>query len=126
MQWMNNHGARQKAAAELLKAIEDGFYGAQTLNELTQVLDHEYLCLMSLDEHEYPQDLKALWIPWTSKHLVVQLSETLFPSLSPDGARVRASASRTAVGTLSSAYTQHPSSSIRYLRRIAEAIPANV
>src|SRR5204862_3144055 len=72
-------------ADKLLSNIDKDRFSAETLAGLTKVLDHECLCLETINcnQDQYPQKARALWIPWTAK-LVEKLSDWLNTSIWPE------------------------------------------
>jgi hypothetical protein len=76
---------RLEVAKELLGVINDAHFDAQTLEELTQVVDHECLCYRTTnhDSGTGPACRPALPKPWTAK-LVTELSDCIFQVIYPE------------------------------------------
>jgi hypothetical protein len=76
---------RRKEADDLLKNIQDGHFDADTLEELTEVLDHEIFYLETPENRTNQQRRSsiALQKPWTGK-LVTELARCLFQTIYPE------------------------------------------
>lgn len=76
---------RREEADQLLRNIQGGHFDADTLEELTQLLDHECYYLETTDyvKNQQQRGSIALEMPWTSI-LVTELSSCLFQIIYPE------------------------------------------